>query len=143
MTVGQRPTRLGWVTGLGWRSFAIAGTAAAIGVAALVALSTPSAPASRFTVTEGEPDTAMTVSDPLLAELARCRTLPADTDDARCRAAWEVNRRRFLGESRSYVAPAKAPAREPIATPPAAPPPAAPANFATGAADTSTTLKER
>ena len=42
------------------------------------------------------------------AELLRCRSLAAETDDAACREAWEVNRRRFMGESRSYIPPATA-----------------------------------
>ena len=91
---------------LGWRSVAIAATMATAGVVALVAISDQALPASRYAVGDG-PDTAAPADvDPLRIELARCRTLPADTVDARCQAAWEVNRRRFMGESRTYLPPA-------------------------------------
>jgi conjugative transfer region protein TrbK len=71
----------------------------------MVALSDPAPPAAHYAVDEAKDALAPASADPLRAELARCRTLPADGDDARCQAAWEVNRRRFMGESRSYVAP--------------------------------------
>lgn len=91
---------------LDWRSVAIATAVATTGVVALVAMRDQAPPASRYTVGDG-PDTAAPAgADPLRIELARCRTLPADTVDARCQAAWEVNRRRFMGESRSYLPPA-------------------------------------
>ncbi len=52
-----------------------------------------------------------------MAELLRCRTLPAGSTDAACEQAWEVNRRRFLGESRSYVGPRAAAPSPSTATP--------------------------
>ena len=71
----------------------------------MVALRDPAPPAAHYAV-DAAPDALVTASaDPLQAELARCRTLAADSVDARCQAAWEVNRRRFIGESRSYVPP--------------------------------------
>jgi len=91
--------------GFGWRSVAIAAAAATTGIFAMVALSDPSPPAAHYAVGEAPDAPAAAHTDPLRAELARCRTLPANGDDARCQAAWEVNRRRFMGESRSYVAP--------------------------------------
>jgi len=111
--VGRRLPRLGW------RSVAIAAAVATTGVVALVAMRDQTPPASRYAVGDG-PDTAAPAdADPLRIELARCRTLPADTVDARCQAAWEVNRRRFMGESRTYLPPAD---RQPVgsAAPPAA-----------------------
>ena len=72
----------------------------------MVALRDPAPPAAHYAVGEAPDAQAPANTDPLRAELARCRTLPAeDGEDARCQAAWEVNRRRFMGESRSYVAP--------------------------------------
>jgi len=106
MTEEEQPTKpRRRFAAFGWRSAAIAAAAATTGVAALITLSDAQPPAARYRVgdTTGEP--AKPNVDPLLAELTRCRTLPADTDDARCRAAWEVNRRRFMGESRSLVVP--------------------------------------
>lgn len=86
----------------GWRAMAIGGIVAGFGLVALVALHDP-APPARFVVTDRQ-DTSVPVSaDPLMAELLRCRSLPAGSDDAGCRAAWEVNRRRFVGESRSLI----------------------------------------
>lgn len=79
----------------------------------MVALSDPAPPAAHFAVGEAPDAAAPASADPLRAELARCRTRPADSDDARCQAAWEVNRRRFMGESRSYVRPVEPPAIEP------------------------------
>ncbi|KRB86721.1 hypothetical protein ASE00_08560 [Sphingomonas sp. Root710] len=116
---------------LGWRSAAIAAAAATTGVAVLITLSGAQPPAAHYRVgdTTGEP--AKPNVDPLLAELTRCRTLPADTDDARCRAAWEVNRRRFMGESRSLVVPV-----EPA---PIEPAPANPLTVPAGAGAPSTT----
>lgn len=89
----------------GWRAIGAAATAAVVGVAALVAFQDPAPPPSRFTVAAGEEVSRPIQTDPLMAELLRCRSLPAGSDDAACQAAWEVNRRRFTGESRSYVAP--------------------------------------
>ena len=74
-----------------------------------LALHQPAPPASRFAVAAGEDNTpAPAATDPLMAELLRCRSLPAGTDDAACREAWEVNRRRFMGETRTYIPPATA-----------------------------------
>lgn len=78
------------------------------GFAAMVALA-PGGEESRFTVVESPPAKAGRPKDPLAAELERCRTLAADAVDDRCRAAWEVNHRRFMGESRSLVLPEPAP----------------------------------
>ncbi|QKR98314.1 putative entry exclusion protein TrbK-alt [Sphingomonas sp. CL5.1] len=73
----------------------------------LVALHESAPPASRFAVLMGEENPpAHASTDPLMAELQRCRALAAGTDDAACREAWEVNRRRFMGESRIYIPPA-------------------------------------
>lgn len=89
------------LTGRRWRGVAIAAVAAAIGVAAIGGLSRPTSDVSRYAIVEGRPLPPARPSDPLVAELVRCRTLPANVEDAGCRTAWEVNRRRFLGESRS------------------------------------------
>ncbi|TDN78272.1 conjugative transfer region protein TrbK [Stakelama pacifica] len=91
---------------LGWRSVAIAAAVAMTGMVALVAMRDQTPPPSRYAVGDGPDTTAPADVDPLRIELARCRTLPADTVDARCQAAWEVNRRRFMGDSRSYLPPA-------------------------------------
>jgi len=88
----------------GWRMLAIGAAVAGTGVIALVALHQPAPSASRFAVSMGEDNTrAQASTDPLVAELLRCRSLAAGTDDAACQKAWEVNRRRFMGESGSYV----------------------------------------
>jgi conjugative transfer region protein TrbK len=104
----------------GWRALAAGGIVAGVGIVALVALRDPAPEPSRFTVTTGaEVSTSATV-DPLMAQLLRCRDLPAGSDDAACREAWEVNRRRFMGETRSYVPPmdaASLPATAPIPSP--------------------------
>ncbi len=71
----------------------------------MVALSDPAPPVGHYAVGEAPEAAAPIATDPLQAELARCRTLAPDSVDARCQAAWEVNRRRFMGESRSYVPP--------------------------------------
>ena len=71
----------------------------------MVALSDPAPPAAHYAVGEAPDAPAAANTDPLRAELERCRTLLSGSDDARCQAAWEVNRRRFMGESRSYVPP--------------------------------------
>lgn len=39
-------------------------------------------------------------SDPLKAELARCRSLAAGTEDIACSEAWEEHRRRFFARGR-------------------------------------------
>lgn len=91
----------------GWRTLAVGAGVAGTGVVALVALHQPAPPASSFAVSTGEDNTrAPDATDPLMAELLRCRSLAAGTDDAACQKAWEVNRRRFMGESRSYVSSA-------------------------------------
>jgi len=95
----------GRFAGFDWRSIAIAAAAATTGICAMVALSDPAPPAAHYAVGEAPDAPAAANTDPLRAELARCRTLLSGSDDARCQAAWEVNRRRFMGESRSYVAP--------------------------------------
>lgn len=93
-----------------WRAIAIAAAAAVTGIAALIALHDSAPPPPRFTVGPVGEDAVATqvATDPLMAELLRCRSLPAGSDDAACREAWEVNRRRFMGESRTYVAPTSA-----------------------------------
>jgi P-type conjugative transfer protein TrbJ len=103
----DRPAgRAGWrPTALRWRGIALAAAAATIGFAALIGLHRPSADPSRYSVVEGVPAPSDAPADPLRAELLRCRSLPANVDDARCRAAWEVNHRRFMGESRSLILP--------------------------------------
>lgn len=95
---------------LNWRTVALAGALGGLSLAALVIFHDPAPPASRFTVASAEEATpAPPAPDPLMAELMRCRSLPAGSDDAACRAAWELNRRRFMGESRSLVVPAPIP----------------------------------
>ena len=106
MTDAQDQTAGGRFVALGWRSAAIAGGAAFIGILALVAIGNPAPPASRYAIGESGAAPVAVTDDPLRAALTRCRTLPANSDDAGCRAAWEVSRRRFMGESR--VAPAEA-----------------------------------
>jgi conjugative transfer region protein TrbK len=104
----------------GWRALAAGGAAASVGIVALVALHDPAPSPPRFTVTTGTEEPTPAKADPLMAELLRCRDLPAGSDDAACREAWEVNRRRFMGETRSYVAPtdsAPLPVAAPLATP--------------------------
>ncbi len=96
----------------GWRAIAIAAAAAVTGIAALIALRAPETPTPHFSGTLDDVAPAKVWPDPLMAELLRCRTLPAGSDNAACREAWEVNRRRFTGESRTYVAPPAAPAGE-------------------------------
>jgi conjugative transfer region protein TrbK len=111
-------TASGRFASLGWRSVAIAGAAAATGIVALVALRDPAPQGARYAVGESQDGPAVDDQDPLRAELARCRTLAATADDARCRAAWEVNRRRFMGESRSFIAPGDlAPVASPVPVP--------------------------
>ena len=97
----QRSARPGLVAP-GWRTMAIGGIGATLAIIALVALHDP-APPPRFVVTDQQDGPVPVGTDPLMAELLRCRSLPAGSDDAACRTAWEVNRRRFLGESRSLI----------------------------------------
>lgn len=119
------------LAGIGWRSAAIASGVGAIGIVMLVALADPAPPSPRLAVVDS-PESAGTIeADPLRAELARCRSLPANVDDARCTAAWEVNRRRFMGESRSYVAPVEPPPIEPAPSASSQAAPAAPAAIPT------------
>lgn len=84
-----------------WRGIALAAGVAILDIAAIVGLREPSPGGPRYDVVETDAVPAAIPADPLRGELARCRTLPAHVDDARCRMAWEVNRRRFHGESRS------------------------------------------
>jgi conjugative transfer region protein TrbK len=105
MTEERTRVARGRFAGFGWRSIAIAAAAATTGICAMVALSDPAPPVAHYAISEAADAPAPIATDPLQAELARCRTLPANGDDARCQAAWEVNRRRFMGESRSYVTP--------------------------------------
>jgi len=127
MTEEQPPKAASRFAALSWRTAAIAAGAASIGIVALAALGDAASPPSHYRVEDRTEAEDATRGDPLLAELARCRALPADTDDALCRAAWEVNRRRFLGESRSYVAPAEPRPLEPA--PSGAPAPTDPASL--------------
>lgn len=91
------------IAALGWRSLAIAGAAASTGLTVLIARGDAPPPAEHYRVADADADPARPSVDPLVAELARCRSLGGDTADARCRLAWEVNRRRFMGESRSLT----------------------------------------
>jgi conjugative transfer region protein TrbK len=53
----------------------------------------------------------VSVPDDLSAELRRCNALgPQDAEDARCRAVWEENRRRFFGQPARPVTMPAAPA---------------------------------
>jgi len=113
VTEGPTAERRGRFVRLGWRSVAIASTAVATGTLALIVLSDPAPPPARYTIGDSAEQPGGIEADPLRAELARCRTLPANSDDARCREAWEVNRRRFMGESRSFVVPVEPPPIEP------------------------------
>lgn len=90
-----------------WRTlaFAAAGIGTVTGMLGLMALREPAPSPSRFAVVADNGAGPAPASDPLMAELLRCRSLPAGSNDAACQQAWEVNRRRFLGESRSYVVP--------------------------------------
>src|SRR3546814_11774716 len=83
-----------------WRGIALAAGVAVLGIAAIVGLREPSPDVPRYDVVEADAFPAAMPAAPLRAELARCRTLPAHVDDARCRMAWEVNRRRFHGGRR-------------------------------------------
>ena len=96
----------------GWRAVVIGGIGSSLAIVALVALHDPAPPPARFVVTGEEEVSASAGSagtDPLMSELLRCRSLPAGSEDAACREAWEVNRRRFMGESRSLTVPAQIP----------------------------------
>lgn len=94
-----------------WSAIAIGGIGAGIAIVTLVALHDPAPPRARFVVTSEEEVSASAGTDPLMSELLRCRSLPAGSEDAACREAWEVNRRRFMGESRSLIVPAPKPLR--------------------------------
>jgi conjugative transfer region protein TrbK len=95
------------------RALAIVLGVPALGIAALVALREPAPTDPRYSVTDRQEAESKRARDPLAAELARCRTLAADQVDEHCQTAWEVNRRRFYGESRSLAIPkADAPAAE-------------------------------
>ena len=90
----------------GWRAIAVDAVVGGTGIVALVAFHDAAPPQSRFAVTmETENAPTSVETDPLMAELLRCHSLAAGTDDAACRRAWEVNRRRFMGESGSTVPP--------------------------------------
>ena len=103
---------------MGWRAAALAAAGAATGFLILFVISDPGPPAARYTVGESTAKAAAANPDPLRAELARCRTINATAEDERCRAAWEVNRRRFMGESRSFLAPANTvPTASPVPVP--------------------------
>jgi conjugative transfer region protein TrbK len=95
----------------------MAAAAATVGALALVAITDTAPPAAHYAVGEAPDGSAPVTTDPLRAELVRCRTLPANRDDARCQAAWDVNRRRFMGESRSFVTPVEPAAIEPAPLP--------------------------
>lgn len=110
----RRPHLPTWPT---WAIGAI-GVGAVAGMIGLIALRDPAPSAPRFAVAADDaPPAAASGRDSLMEELLRCRTLPAGSTDAACEEAWEVNRRRFLGESRSYFAP-RAAARSPAAATP-------------------------
>lgn len=87
------------------RVFAIAAAIPIAGFAAMIGMRGPASEESRYAITDSVPENSARPVDPLKAELERCRAATAETVDDRCRAAWEVNRRRFLGESRSLVLP--------------------------------------
>lgn len=108
---------------------AMAAAVATTGTLAMVALSDPAPPAGHYAIAESADLLPAANADPLRTELIRCRSLPADSADARCQAAWEVNRRRFMGESRSYVPPIAPQAIEPAPVP-------APETATAGAVDT-------
>lgn len=101
----QKPAYRPLGTTIGWRSAAIASGVAAVSIITLVVLDDPAPQPAHYAIEDNPEEARAMEADPLRSELARCRTLPANTDDARCSAAWEVNRRRFMGESRSYVMP--------------------------------------
>lgn len=105
MTRGTQARDGGGRLRLGWRSAAIATAIAATGTIALVALNHPAPDTARYTVGDSNAPIVVSPDDPLRVELARCRTLPATSEDTRCQGAWEVNRRRFMGESRSGQLP--------------------------------------
>lgn len=119
------------LAGIGWRSAAIASGVGTLGIVALVALADPAPSPPRLRVVDSSEAAGTTKTDPLRVELARCRTLPANVDDARCNAAWEVNRRRFMGESRSYVAPIEPAPTKPAPSASSQAAPAAPTDIST------------
>ena len=75
------------------------------GTVALLALSDPAPETARYSVGDSDAASVARAVDPLRGELARCRTLSATSDDARCQAAWELHRRRFMSESRGVNLP--------------------------------------
>lgn len=88
------------------RKYGLAIVAAAVaGCFAIIGLNETAGDRSRYAIVEDALPPGPVPVDPLRGELIRCRGLPANADDARCRAAWEINRRRFLGESRSLILP--------------------------------------
>lgn len=97
----------GWIQPVGrrWRGVAVAGFVAVTGMLAVVALHQPASLESRFAVVEPAAAPPATRSDPLMAELIRCRALPPQADDPACRAAWDENRRRFFGATRATRVP--------------------------------------
>ncbi len=98
----------------------------------LVALSAPPPDRPGFVVGDSAQLPIAAARDPLNTELVRCRALPANTEDSRCEVAWEVNRRRFMGESRSYAPPVEPPSIEPL-----------PMNVADAAGNTATSIQSR
>ena len=107
-----------------WRGLAVAGVIAVAGTLALAALHRPTGQESRFAVVEQMATPGVAPTDPLMAELIRCRALPPQVDDPACRAAWDENRRHFFGERRATRVPGDPlPASAPI--PPAGIAPAA------------------
>lgn len=102
MTEEKEPSRF---TVPGKRAIAVGTAAAGIGIAALLALHSAAPPTPHYSVSVDDAEPAPPATDSLMVELQRCRSIPAGTDDAACREAWEVNRRRFMGESRAYVPP--------------------------------------
>lgn len=68
----------------------------ALGMAALALRETPPEPAPRQVTVHGDEE-----PDPLQARLRACREAgQAAASDPECLAAWEENRRRFLGQRR-------------------------------------------
>lgn len=88
-----------------FRALAIALAIPIAGIAAVVAVRGPGGEDSRFTVSDGREAKGKQTRDPFAVELARCRTVAADTVDERCRAAWDLNRRRFFGSEPSAILP--------------------------------------
>lgn len=106
-----------------WRGITAAASVAVLGIALTTALHAPSGDRSRYIAVESDAlPTMPSATDPLMAELVRCRALPPQVDDPACRAAWEDNRRRFFGESRAMRVPGEPlPTYAPIPAPGSAP----------------------